>query len=55
MRTILYEGCGNVMRNIEGLMSLGVTPKKQIKFIEYICYFKQMEYAAVLHTHFYYR
>ena len=55
MRTILYEGSGNVMRKIEGLKSLGVTPKKQIKFIEYICYFKQMEYAAVLHTHFYYR
>lgn len=48
---VLVCSC-NVMRKIEGLISLGVTQKKQIKFIEYICYFKQMGYAAALHTHF---
>ena len=30
----LYEGPGNVMRRVEGLKSLGVTPKKQIKALE---------------------
>lgn len=30
----LYEGSGNVMRRVESLKSLGVTPKKQIKFLE---------------------
>ena len=28
------KGSGNVIRKIEGLKSLGVTPKKQIKSIE---------------------
>ncbi len=30
----LYEGSGNVMRRVESLKSLGVTPKKQIKSLE---------------------
>ena len=30
----LYEGSGNVMRKIEGLKSLGVTPKKKIRSLE---------------------
>ena len=30
----LYEGKGNVMRRVEMLRSLGVTPKKQIKSLE---------------------
>lgn len=30
----LYEGSGNVMRRVECLKSLGVTPKKQIKSLE---------------------
>ena len=30
----LYEGSGNVMRRVESLKSLGVTPKKQIKALE---------------------
>ena len=30
----LYEGSGNVMRRVESLKSLGVTPKKQIKSME---------------------
>lgn len=30
----LYEGKGNVMRRVENLKSLGVTPKKQIKSLE---------------------
>ncbi len=30
----LYDGAGNVMRRVESLKSLGVTPKKQIKALE---------------------
>lgn len=30
----LYEGSGNVMKRVESLKSLGVTPKKQIKSLE---------------------
>ncbi len=30
----LYDGAGNVMRRVENLKSLGVTPKKQIKALE---------------------
>ena len=30
----LYEGTGNVMRRVESLKNLGVTPKKQIKALE---------------------
>ena len=30
----LYDGTGNVMRRVESLKSLGVTPKKQIKALE---------------------
>ena len=30
----LYEGKGNVMRRMEGLKSLGITPKRQIKGLE---------------------
>ncbi len=30
----LYDGTGNVMRRVESLKSLGVTPKKQIKNLE---------------------
>ena len=30
----LYEGQGNIMRRVEGLKALGVTPKKQIKSLE---------------------
>jgi len=30
----LYDGSGNVMRRVESLKSLGVTPKKQIKSLE---------------------
>ena len=30
----LYEGSGNVMRRVESLKALGVTPKKQIKSLE---------------------
>ena len=30
----LYEGTGNVMRRVESLKSLGVTPKKKIKALE---------------------
>ncbi len=30
----LYDGTGNVMRRVEGLKALGVTPKKQIKGLE---------------------
>lgn len=30
----LYEGSGNVMKRMENLKSLGITPKKQIKSIE---------------------
>ena len=30
----LYEGSGNVIRRVESLKSLGVTPKKQIKSLE---------------------
>ncbi len=30
----LYDGAGNVMRRVESLKSLGVTPKKQIKSLE---------------------
>lgn len=30
----LYDGTGNVMRRVEGLKALGVTPKKQIKGME---------------------
>lgn len=30
----LYDGKGNVMRRIEGLKSLGVTPKKRIKHLD---------------------
>ena len=30
----LYEGSGNVMRRVESLKSLGVSPKKQIKSLE---------------------
>ena len=30
----LYEGSGNVMRRVESLKSLGVTPKKQFKSLE---------------------
>lgn len=33
-RKQLYEGSGNVMRRVESLKSLGVTPKKQIKSLE---------------------
>ncbi len=33
-RKQLYEGSGNVMRRVESLKSLGVTPKKQIKALE---------------------
>ena len=30
----LYDGTGNVMRRVESLKNLGVTPKKQIKALE---------------------
>lgn len=30
----LYDGAGNVMRRMEGLKALGLTPKKQIKGVE---------------------
>ena len=30
----LYEGRGNIMRRMESLKSLGVTPKKQIKGLD---------------------
>ena len=33
-RKQLYEGSGNVMRRVESLKGLGVTPKKQIKALE---------------------
>ena len=33
-KTQLYEGSGNVMKRMENLKSLGITPKKQIKSIE---------------------
>ena len=33
-RLQLYDGKGNVMRRIEGLKSLGVTPKKSIKDLD---------------------
>lgn len=33
-RKQLYDGTGNVMRRVEGLKDLGVTPKKQIKGLE---------------------
>ncbi len=33
-RKQLYDGTGNVMRRVESLKSLGVTPKKQIKALE---------------------
>ncbi len=33
-RKQLYDGAGNVMRRVESLKSLGVTPKKQIKALE---------------------
>ena len=33
-RKQLYEGSGNVMRRVESLKDLGVTPKKQIKALE---------------------
>ena len=30
----MYDGPGNVMRRVEGLKALGVTPKKQLKALE---------------------
>lgn len=33
-RKQLYEGKGNVMRRVEGLKSLGVTPKKQLRNLD---------------------
>ncbi len=33
-RNQLYEGSGNVMRRVEGLKELGVTPKKSIKSLK---------------------
>lgn len=33
-RKQLYDGAGNVMRRVESLKALGVTPKKQIKALE---------------------
>lgn len=33
-RKQLYDGAGNVMRRVESLKNLGVTPKKQIKALE---------------------
>ncbi|EKC53461.1 hypothetical protein OBE_12583, partial [human gut metagenome] len=30
----LYDGTGNVMRRVESLKGLGVTPKKQIKELD---------------------
>ena len=33
-RKQLYDGSGNVMRRVESLKGLGVTPKKQIKSLE---------------------
>ena len=33
-RKQLYDGTGNVMRRVESLKGLGVTPKKQIKGLE---------------------
>ena len=35
-RLQLYDGSGNVMRRVESLKGLGITPKKQLKGLEEI-------------------